>query len=186
MWECVVPLSAVLNVVALVSMVSLAGRDSVTLKYGYHGVRATTLIFVLMQKCNVLRHPRLYSRVELPFFCVYKLWIPRQGDNLDVFGVIKVLLGIAACSASWSKSSGLKANSAFGFPSFEDLFGCIFPNVARVWLLSSPRRSSDSGRYGLFSGEGCNPRGFGDVGWSGIKKSDPFKPKESGCFLLMD
>lgn len=57
-----------LNVVALFSMVSLAGRASVTLKYGYRGVRATTLLFVLMLKFNVLRHSPLYSRVELPFF----------------------------------------------------------------------------------------------------------------------
>lgn len=56
-------MSAVPNVVALFSMVSLTVRDSVTLKYGYHGVQATTLIFVLMQKCNVLFHSLFYSRV---------------------------------------------------------------------------------------------------------------------------
>lgn len=57
------PLSAILNVVALFSMVSLVGRDSVTLKYGYHGVRATTLIFVVMPKCNVLFNFPFYCRV---------------------------------------------------------------------------------------------------------------------------
>lgn len=132
MWEGVVPLSVVLNVVALFSMVSLAGRDSVTLKYGYRGVRATTLLFVLMLKFNVLRHSPLYSRVELPFFCVYKLWIPRQGDHFDVFGVNKVLLEIAACSASWSKSSGLNAwkrNLLSGFPHLR-IFLAVF---SRMW-----------------------------------------------------
>lgn len=47
----------------LLNMVSLAGRASATLKYGYHGVRAITLIFVLLLKCNVLLHYSLYSLV---------------------------------------------------------------------------------------------------------------------------
>lgn len=84
-----------------------------------------------------------------------------------MFSVNKVLLEICSLLRELIeivRIESLKAKSAFGFPSFGDIFGFIFPNVARDRLLSSPCRSSDSGRYGLFSDEGCNPRGFGDVG----------------------
>lgn len=134
-----------------------------------------------MQKCNVLRHSPFYSRVEWPFFACTNCEYPSKEIISMCLALIKYCSKLQLAPRADRNRQDWKR---ICFPSFEDLFGCIFPNVARARLLSSPRRSSDSGRYGLFSDEGCNPRGFGDVGWSGIKKSDPFKPRLLSAYGL--
>lgn len=131
-WEGVVPLNTAPNVVALFSMVSLTVRDSVTLKYGYHGVRATTLIFELMQKCNVLLHYPFDSRVLLSSFACTICEYPGKETSSVCLALIKYCSKFAACSASWSKSSGLKAWKRNLLSVFPHL-GIFLALFSRMW-----------------------------------------------------